>query len=244
MILRLTYLLLNVFTISVPLLRSFEPRIAFYKKWKHLFPSLLITGIFFLVWDYFKTRFGVWSFSETYTMGLRFFGMPLEEYLFFLTVPYACIFIYETAALFIKKDPFSPRLKTYLRIFALLLWLSSFGLTDKAYTWSVLFILPPVLWLVSQKLSARELQLLFLTYLISLIPMLLVNGLLTGLPVVIYNDAENLGIRLFSIPLEDFLYNFILLSMSIGWYVYFSRNSGLSPADESRNFSPLQNRHQ
>ncbi len=223
--LRLTYLLLNVFTISVPLLRSFEPRIAFYKRWKHLFPALIITGVFFLVWDYFKTRFGVWSFSPTYTIGLRFFGMPLEEYLFFLTVPYACIFIYETADLFIKKELFSSRLNTHLRLFALLMSLPSSLFPAHAYTWSVLFILPPVLWLVSHKLNARELQLLILTYLISLIPMFLVNGLLTGLPVVIYNDAENWGIRLFSIPLEDFLYNFILLSMSIGWYAYFRRKS-------------------
>ena len=45
--------------------------------------------------------------------------------------------------------------------------------------------------------------------LISLGPFLLVNGVLTGLldsvsPPVWYNDSENLGLRLMTIPVEEF----------------------------------------
>ena len=51
---------------------------------------------------------------------------------------------------------------------------------------------------------------------ISLGPFLLVNGILTGLldsvsPPVWYNDSENIGIRLMTIPVEDFFYSFSLL---------------------------------
>jgi lycopene cyclase domain-containing protein len=101
-----TYLLLNFFTILVPFFRSFEPKLHFYKKWKFYFPALVIAAIFFLVWDYFKTKHGIWSFKEDYILGLKLGGLPLEEYLFFITVPYACTFIYETVSHFISKQLF------------------------------------------------------------------------------------------------------------------------------------------
>ena len=48
-----------------------------------------------------------------------------------------------------------------------------------------------------------------------MIPFLIVNGLLTGSfiegEVVWYNNAENLGIRLGTIPIEDIVYAFNLL---------------------------------
>ena len=48
-----------------------------------------------------------------------------------------------------------------------------------------------------------------------LIPFFIVNGILTGsfieTPIVSYNDLENLGIRLFTIPVEDIGYAFSML---------------------------------
>jgi lycopene cyclase domain-containing protein len=59
----------------------------------------------------------------------------------------------------------------------------------------------------------------FITFLIILIPFSIVNGILTGSfidePVVSYNDAENLGIRLGTIPVEDVGYAFSMLLMSL-----------------------------
>ncbi|MFM7727525.1 MAG: lycopene cyclase domain-containing protein, partial [Flavobacteriales bacterium] len=59
------------------------------------------------------------------------------------------------------------------------------------------------------------------SYLVCLIPFLLVNGLLTSLPVVTYNDLENLGIRIHTIPVEDTQYTLLLLLMNVTLFEHF-----------------------
>jgi lycopene cyclase domain-containing protein len=50
---------------------------------------------------------------------------------------------------------------------------------------------------------------------------LLVNGYLTGYEVVIYNSKYFMGIRLGSIPVEDFLFGFSMITMSVIFWEYF-----------------------
>ena len=57
-----------------------------------------------------------------------------------------------------------------------------------------------------------------MAYLIVQIPFGLVNGVLTSLPVVWYNDLENLGFRLVSIPVEDTMYNMLMLMMTVSYF--------------------------
>lgn len=227
--LKYTYLLINLLTIVVPLGRSFEERIGFYKKWRYYFPALLITGLFFLTWDYLKIQHGVWAFNPRYITGIKLFGIPLEEILFFITVPYACTFIYETVSLFIKRNLFPSALRLLLIAASIAAFVYSFPLFDKAYTFSVLFIGGVVIGLSAALLPAKAFDKFILTYLISLLPMAIVNGLLTGLPIVIYNNAENSCIRIGTIPIEDFLYSAILLCMNIALYEWQKHKYKFNP---------------
>jgi lycopene cyclase domain-containing protein len=52
-------------------------------------------------------------------------------------------------------------------------------------------------------------------YLVHLIPFLLINGVLTAIPIVWYNNDFNLGLRIYSIPVEDSYYSMLLLLLPV-----------------------------
>lgn len=213
-----TYLLLNIFTLAFPLLLSFDRKVAFFKNWKALFPAIAVVGAFFIIWDMIFTRQGVWEFNEAYLTGIHWGPLPMEEWMFFLTVPYACTFIYECLKTYLSKDWLKKqqRLITWILIGALITTASVFW--DRAYTLVTFGLLAG--WLLLNQLlwKPRYLGWFYLAYLVHLVPFFLINGILTAWPVVIYNDTENLGIRLGTVPLEDTMYSMLLLLMVINIY--------------------------
>ncbi len=221
-----TYLALLVFSIAYPFAQSFEHRISMWKKWRNMVPAILLTAIFFLVWDIYFTKIGVWSFNPRYTLSYRLAGMPMEEWLFFGVVPYCCFFVYFVLDFYFPLKP-NPTLETILSSVVIVLFLSA-GLIylDKWYT-SVACISSGIL--LTYLTFIRKIKYLlkfWMGYLVCLIPFLIVNGILTVLPVVEYNDSENSGFRIAisgiaNIPVEDLVYNFLLLLMNVSLYEYF-----------------------
>ena len=89
-----TYLLLNIFTISIPFIFSFHKKLNFYKTWKAFFPAVFITAAVFIIWDIYFTGISVWGFNRDYLLGVNLVNLPLEEWLFFFCIPYAIVFTY------------------------------------------------------------------------------------------------------------------------------------------------------
>ena len=89
---RYTYLIVDLATIFIPLLFSFHPKIKFYDQWKSYLPALFISAFLFIAWDILYTYLGVWSFNPNYLSGLYLLNLPMEECLFFICIPYACVF--------------------------------------------------------------------------------------------------------------------------------------------------------
>lgn len=224
-----TYLGLMLFTVSVPLIRSFEHRITYYKRWKYLAVAIIIPLIPFIIWDVIFTENKIWEFNPEYVTGYYLLGLPLEEWSFFIAVPFACVFVYEVLNLFVKKFYFP---KASLVITILFLILSIFlAVThiDRVYTFVNYSFAAVVLGI---QLIARTyrtyLSRFYLAYFVNLIPFVLVNGILTALPVVIYNNGENLATRFYSIPVEDFFYFLSLFLMNLNIYEHLLQKAGKS----------------
>ncbi|MBD1386272.1 lycopene cyclase domain-containing protein [Mucilaginibacter rigui] len=223
-----TYLIINVLTIFFPVVLSFDKRVAFAKSWRFIWPGMALTGFLFLFWDVLFTVHGVWSFNNKYIIGLKFMGLPLEEILFFLTVPFACIFIYACLNYYIKWQLSN----TIARVISNLLIGISVTLLilnyTKLYTAVTFGLLAILLILLLYYFKANWLNRFYMAYVVSLIPFYIVNGLLTSIPVVLYNDALNMGIRAGTIPFEDHFYSMALLLMNFGFFEYFKNRKKLT----------------
>ena len=216
-----TYLLINFFTLLFPLALSFDKKVAFYKKWKFLWPGLVITGIVFLFWDVLFTVDGVWSFNPKYTIGINILQLPVEEILFFLTVPFACTFIYACLNYYMKREMDMRLTRIISNVVIILCILVLIFYHHQLYT-RVTFTLVAFLVILLQFIyKARWLNRFYMAFLVALVPFYIINGILTSLPVVVYNNAQNMGMRLYTIPVEDHSYLAALLLMNIGFYEYF-----------------------
>jgi lycopene cyclase domain-containing protein len=215
-----TYWLILLCSFIFPFLFSFENRMGFYKQWKYLFPAILITATFFIIWDHYFTIKGIWSFSERYTTGIKLFSLPIEEIMFFFIIPYCCVFIYESLNFYIRKAILKPAEKFISFMLLMIFLILAVTHTNKAYTfYTCLFagLYLGGLLLFRVTIMSR----FYLAYLVSKIPFLIVNGILTSLPVVIYNDQENLGLRIYTIPVDDLIYSFLMILMSISLMEFF-----------------------
>ena len=216
-----TYLLINGCTVIFPLALSFDKRVRFFKSWKYILPGILITGLFFLAWDVLFTLKGVWAFNPDKITGIYFFHLPLEEMLFFLTVPFACVFIYACLNYYIQWQ--LPQ--RAVKIITTALYATSAILllvyNDRLYTVVTFGVLLLLLILLQYFFKPHWLPRFYITYLVVLIPFFIINGLLTGIPVVIYNPAENMNVHVGTIPLEDFFYLMALVLMNVGFFEYF-----------------------
>ena len=213
------YLILNIASLLVPFIYSFESRMRYIKRWKAVFSAIILTAIFFIVWDIIFTQIGVWSFNPRYHSGIKFFDLPIEEWLFFICIPYASIFIHFAFHYFFPNVSLSDRTVRGIYWMLMIVLLPIIAIHyDKWYTAVNYSVLVLVLTYTVFKVP-NVLNTFFITFLIILIPFSIINGILTGSfidePVVYYNNAENLGIRLGTIPVEDIGYAFSMLLMSL-----------------------------
>ena len=218
------YLLIHLFTIAYPLAQSFEKRIHFVDNWKYIFQALIPTSITFILWDCWFTSLNVWKFNPEYLIGFYIANLPIEECMFFFVAPFSSIFIYEVLNYFVKKDILGRyAVKIALALAALSASIAVLNYS-KIYPLILFSLLCVCLLIHALILKADYLGRFFLSFVVVIIPFLIVNGLLTSLPVVIYNDEKTLGIKILStIPLEDLFYGLLLLLINITLYEWFKR---------------------
>ena len=209
------YLSIDIASIAIPFLASFHPRLKFYKKWKYLFPAMAITTTMFIVWDIIFTYQGVWGFNDKYLIGYNLLHLPIEEWLFFLCIPYACIFSHYAIIELAPKFSLPKKWTSFITVILLLFFLTiSLVNYNKLYT-QVNYYFAFLILLFSYRYRYYILSKYYITFLFMLIPFFLVNGVLTGSfideQIVWYNNQEYLGIRLFTIPFEDITYAFTMI---------------------------------
>ncbi|MFV0249202.1 MAG: lycopene cyclase domain-containing protein [Tenacibaculum sp.] len=210
------YLLLNLASVSIPLLYSvFEKEFHFIKHFKKALISIIALAIPFLIWDFWFTHKAIWGFNSNYHLSVLLLGMPVEEWLFFFCIPYSCLFTHQAFKYYLPNFKLPKKITVVISI--LLILSTSIILifnADKCYT-LINFTYYILLMVFSLKYCLKTLREFYPSFLVILIPFFAINGVLTGsfidFPIVWYNNSENIGFRIFTIPFEDVFYAFNLL---------------------------------
>jgi lycopene cyclase domain-containing protein len=88
-------------SLCLPFVLSFWPPLKFYRQVRALALTIFFVLIIFGSWDILAVRRNHWQFNPQGVWYFRFFGLPLEEVLFFIVIPFCCIFTWE-AILYLK----------------------------------------------------------------------------------------------------------------------------------------------
>ncbi len=205
----------------IPFIFSFYNKINFYKNFKIVALSIPLSSIFFIIWDIIFTNLGIWGFNKD-LVSTYFINLPIEEYLFFIIIPFCCLYTYyviDKYKFFIIKN---INWLKFQKILIILLLILIFFNQSKIYTvvcsLSCVLIILLSLW-NKETFSSTAFH---NTFILIIIPFLLVNGALTGLffnqTVVWYNNDMILGYRIFTIPIEDLIYSYQLQLLNV--YLY------------------------
>ncbi len=233
-----TYILIEFFTVVVCFLFSFDRRIQFHKQFGSFFKAGLVVAIPFIIWDIWFTEMKVWWFDFDYTLGIRLYGLPLEEWLFFICIPFSCIFTFFYIENLLKLDFFFRYSSLTSLLIIIVCSIAGIIFMDKIYT--LLTCLVTVMAIVYLQFIARvDWMLKALLLFLFLMPgFLSVNGILTGSlidsPIVNYNENEIIGFRIFTIPIEDSFYGFTQFVLVWYFFQYFSKRSTVKLPNKER----------
>lgn len=214
-----SYLFINFLTVLFPLAFSFLGPIKFYRKFKSYLVALVVVGTYFIIWDQYFTIQGYWGFNENYLTGVKIINLPIEEVLFFVCIPFACIFMYEAIKTQIKESQVKFNKQIFLPL-SLLFFIISFLTIEREYSSFLLFSTGLFILVLYKDRTVAFLhdRRFYYSIVTMFVGFYLVNYILTSTPIVTYNSDAFSGIRITSIPLEDHLYSLLMYAAYI--YVY------------------------
>lgn len=222
-----TYFFILFFTVIICFIASFDRRIQFYKYFGAYLKAAVIVAIPFIAWDAWFTNHGVWWFNSTYTTGITIAGLPIEECLFFICVPFSCVFTYFCLDKFFKLDWANAFNNIIVFVSVIVCIVIALLHHDKIYT--LVTAVATILTLIYLHFIVRtswigKASLVFFVLMLGFFP---VNGVLTGTglesPIVNYNPDEFLGIRMLTIPIEDAVYGYTQFLFVLYFFKMFQK---------------------
>lgn len=214
-----TYLIVKILTVIICFSFSFHPKIRFYGYFGTFLVASVTVGVPFIIWDIWFTARGVWWFHDNYILGLRIAGLPVEELLFFICIPFSCVFTHYCLNKFLNWA-WAARYNNGITMAGCLLAILALSMySDEIYTAFTAIVLFLTLIVMNRLVKYEGLGQLTLAYVLLMPGFIAVNGVLTGTgldsPVVNYNPSAITGYRILTIPIEDFAYGYVLVLLNI-----------------------------
>lgn len=222
-----TYLLINLLTISICFIFSFDKRIQFNKHFPAFLKASILVAIPFIAWDVWFTAHQVWWFNTAYTTGLILLGLPIEEWLFFMCIPFSCVFTYFCLDKFFNVSWISAFNNIIVFVSVIVCVVIALLHDDKIYTFVTAIVTAATLIYLHFIVRAPWIGQASFVFTILMLGFFPVNGVLTGTglesPIVNYNSKNFLNIRILTIPIEDAVYGYTQFLLNIYLFKIFQK---------------------
>jgi len=228
-----TYALILFFTVIVCFVASFDKRLRFDREFVPFFKAAGIVALFFIAWDIWFTSRGVWWFNTRYTLGLMVAGLPWEEWLFFIFIPFSCVFTYFCIDKFFNLKSLSAFNNMVVFVSIIICAVVALRYADRIYTLVTALVTIVTLAVFHFALRIPWITQASLVFTLLMLGFLPVNGILTGTglesPIVNYNPKDFIGIRILTIPIEDAVYGYTQFLLVL----YFFKKFQIRPEESS-----------
>ncbi|WGQ09753.1 lycopene cyclase domain-containing protein [Pedobacter gandavensis] len=225
-----TYLLINLLTISVCFIFSFDKRIRFNKHFPAFLKASILVAIPFIAWDVWFTAHQVWWFNTAYTTGIILLGLPIEEWLFFICIPFSCVFTYFCLDKFLNLSWLSAFNNIIVFLSVIICTVIALLHYDRTYTFVTAIVTALTLIYLHFVVRAAWIGQASFVFAILMLGFFPVNGVLTGTgldsPIVNYNPKSFLNIRILTIPIEDAVYGYTQFLLNIYLFKMFQKPVG------------------
>ena len=217
------YAILLAIFVLIPVILSYKRRDGYLKKLKYLFPAMLFAAIIFSIWDVRFTELGIWTFNFEFVSGITIRNLPVEEWLFFFVVPFFSVYFYE----WVKGKEISDKNPNLFVVISLVL-LVFFGLITyffrkELYPFFTFFLLTIYFgYTIFRNNFKKNYPYFYVSFLIAFVPFLIFRGILTALPVISLDSLHILNIHIFTVPVEDIGYFFLLHLINVTIYEFLS----------------------
>lgn len=199
--------------------------IVFIMEFKYMLPAIIFTSAIFIMMNKRFIESDIISFNNNYLIGKTILKLPIEEWLFLLVISFFSFSVYllvsERFANFEKPDLFYAISLVLLLVIGFVAWTSR----EKLIPFFGFFLLAIYFaYTLFRNRFKTHFGKFYITYLIVALPFLIVKAILNTLPVLLYNNEHTLGIRLFSMPVEEFGYLFLLMLINVTIFEYLRDN--------------------
>ncbi len=230
---RAEYLLFDLLVFAGPAVLSLLPSSRFGPRARSILLAVVLVAIPFVVWDA-AVAGRHWWFDPRYTLGIDVFGLPVEEVAFFVAVPYASVFSWETLVGGARARPAWSGRWIYVAAAASIPGGAVVYMTGLEYTGLTVIALG-VAGVLDHGLGTGLVRMPRFWGFVGLVLgfTLVFNSYLTARPVVHYGEAYQLGLRVGTIPIEDFGYGVALMTGAVAAYQWFQLR-GVQPSWAAR----------
>lgn len=215
------YILLLAGMLAIPTIGELRKPSGFLGNLKYLIPAILFSGAIYIIWDIRFEEQAIWRFNFDFLLGPTILNLPIEEWIYFLALPILGVYIYEL----LNNRFFSFEKPNLFLSISLVLFISlgiaTYVSKTRLYPFFTFFLITIYLgYTIFRNRFKKHYTKFYLTYIVLLVPYVILYGILTSLPVIEYNPAHIIGTRIYSIPIENFASLFLLLLMNITIYEY------------------------